>query len=81
MKKVHGDGMFNAWSHLLPPRLPPLSQDAACTNTLSVTGVSTTWQSPEVRDGTLSPRASRLNGEKTAYTPRGQRHGENGPRG
>lgn len=34
MKKVHGDGMFNAWSHLLLLRLPPLSQDAASTNKL-----------------------------------------------
>lgn len=48
MKKVQGDGMFNAWSHLPPLRPPLLSQDAACTNTLSVTG----WQSPGVNDDT-----------------------------
>ncbi len=51
--------MFNAWPYLPPPRLPPLSQDAACTNTLSVTGTSTTWQRPEVKDGTPTSRAAR----------------------
>lgn len=48
MKKVQGDGMFNAWSHLPPLRPPLLSQDTVCTNTLSVTG----WQSPGVNDDT-----------------------------
>lgn len=52
--------MFNAWSHLLALRLPPLFRDAACTNTLLVTGMSITWQSPEVKDGTMSSRALSL---------------------
>lgn len=60
MEKVHGGCMFNAWSHLLVLRLPPLFQDAACTNTLLVTGMSITWQSPEVKDGTMSSRALSL---------------------
>lgn len=48
METVQGDGIFNAWSRLFPPGPPLLSQDAACTNILSVTG----WKSPEVKDDT-----------------------------
>lgn len=65
MKEVHRDGMFNAWSHLLLLRLPPLFRDALCTKTLSVTGMSTAW-SPEEKDGTLSSSTSSLHSEKSS---------------